>query len=110
MKAHSLVCISVKNFGSTTWDMGKRTNNRQRAITLSGGQPQGGGKGSSCAGDAAVCGVGDVGTPRYLGRYGERGPNPPPMPFDAEPVCRIALGLVFLGAASIGLPHRLRAD
>lgn len=37
-------------------------------------------------------------------------PDSATMPFDPEPVCRIALGLVFLGAASIGVPHRLRAD
>ena len=30
-------------------------------------------------------------------------PNP-------ETGCRIALGLIFLGAAAIGIPHRLRAD
>src|SRR5687768_16005665 len=32
------------------------------------------------------------------------------MTLDPESVCRIALGLIFLGAASIGVPHRLRAD
>lgn len=29
---------------------------------------------------------------------------------DLETVCRVALGLIFLGAAAIGIPHRLRAD
>ena len=29
------------------------------------------------------------------------------MAFDPETACRIALGLIFLGAACIGLPHRL---
>ncbi|MSU65717.1 MAG: isoprenylcysteine carboxylmethyltransferase family protein [Opitutus sp.] len=32
------------------------------------------------------------------------------MVLDSETGCRIALGLIFLGAAAIGLPHRLRAD
>lgn len=32
------------------------------------------------------------------------------MAFDLETVYRIALGLIFLGAACIGIPHRLRAD
>lgn len=32
------------------------------------------------------------------------------MAFDLETVSRIALGLIFLGAACIGIPHRLRAD
>jgi hypothetical protein len=32
------------------------------------------------------------------------------MAIEPEAVCRIALGLIFLGAACIGLPHRLRAD
>lgn len=32
------------------------------------------------------------------------------MPFDPEPICRIALGLTFIGAGCIGIPHRLRAD
>jgi len=32
------------------------------------------------------------------------------MSFDVESVCRVALGLIFLGAACIGLPHRRRAD
>jgi len=32
------------------------------------------------------------------------------MPLDPETVGRIALGLVFLGTACIGIPHRLRAD
>ncbi len=32
------------------------------------------------------------------------------MNFDAETICRFALAVVFLGAAVIGLPHRLRAD
>lgn len=32
------------------------------------------------------------------------------MAFDPEPVCRVALGLIFLGVVSIGLPHRLRAE
>jgi protein-S-isoprenylcysteine O-methyltransferase Ste14 len=29
---------------------------------------------------------------------------------DIENVCRIVLGLVFVGTATIGIPHRLRAD
>ncbi len=32
------------------------------------------------------------------------------MPLDVETACRLALGLIFLGAAGIGIPHRLRAD
>lgn len=32
------------------------------------------------------------------------------MAFDLETTCRLALGLIFLGAAAIGIPHRLRAD
>ncbi|MBI4626336.1 MAG: isoprenylcysteine carboxylmethyltransferase family protein [Verrucomicrobia bacterium] len=32
------------------------------------------------------------------------------MALDPETVCRVALGLMFLGAVCIGLPHRLRAD
>ena len=32
------------------------------------------------------------------------------MAFNPEPICRIALGLIFLGAGCIGIPHRLRAD
>ena len=32
------------------------------------------------------------------------------MAFHLETACRIALGLIFLGAAAIGIPHRLRAD
>jgi protein-S-isoprenylcysteine O-methyltransferase Ste14 len=32
------------------------------------------------------------------------------MAFDAETGSRIAIGLIFLGAACIGVPHRLRAD
>ena len=32
------------------------------------------------------------------------------MALDSETGCRVALGLIFLGAACIGLPHRLRAD
>ena len=32
------------------------------------------------------------------------------MAFDPEPGCRIALALLFVGAATIGLPFRLRAD
>ena len=32
------------------------------------------------------------------------------MTFDVETGCRVSLALVFLGAAAIGIPHRLRAD
>src|SRR5436190_24078092 len=32
------------------------------------------------------------------------------MAFDPETVCRVALGLMIVGAACIGVPHRLRAD
>lgn len=32
------------------------------------------------------------------------------MVFALETACRVALALVFLGAAAIGIPHRLRAD
>lgn len=32
------------------------------------------------------------------------------MAFDLETTCRVALGLIFIGAACIGIPHRLRAD
>ena len=32
------------------------------------------------------------------------------MAFNPEPICRIALGLIFLGAGCIGIPRRLRAD
>lgn len=32
------------------------------------------------------------------------------MAFDSETGCRVALGLIFLGAVCIGVPHRLRAD
>src|SRR5687767_13637651 len=32
------------------------------------------------------------------------------MPFDPEIICRLALGLMFVGTASIGIPFRLRAD
>ncbi len=32
------------------------------------------------------------------------------MTSDAETVCRVALGFIFIGAACIGLPHRVRAD
>jgi len=32
------------------------------------------------------------------------------MPLETETLCRVALGLIFLGAACIGIPHRLRAD
>jgi protein-S-isoprenylcysteine O-methyltransferase Ste14 len=29
---------------------------------------------------------------------------------DPEPACRVTLGVIFVGAACIGIPHRLRAD
>ena len=32
------------------------------------------------------------------------------MAFDPEPVCRVALALIFVGAGCIGVPNRLRAD
>jgi protein-S-isoprenylcysteine O-methyltransferase Ste14 len=32
------------------------------------------------------------------------------MAFDSETGCRVALGMIFLSAAGIGAPHRLRAD
>jgi protein-S-isoprenylcysteine O-methyltransferase Ste14 len=32
------------------------------------------------------------------------------MLFDPEPACRATLGLIFVGAGCIGIPHRLRAD
>ena len=32
------------------------------------------------------------------------------MPFDLESGCRVALAAIFLAAAAIGVPHRLRAD
>jgi protein-S-isoprenylcysteine O-methyltransferase Ste14 len=32
------------------------------------------------------------------------------MAFDPESVCRVVLGLMFVGLAGIGIPHRLRAE
>src|SRR5688572_29386817 len=32
------------------------------------------------------------------------------MTFDVETGCRLALGVMILGTATIGIPHRLRAD
>jgi protein-S-isoprenylcysteine O-methyltransferase Ste14 len=32
------------------------------------------------------------------------------MDYHSETVCRIAIGLIFIGVACIGLPHRIRAD
>src|SRR5262245_60555059 len=32
------------------------------------------------------------------------------MAFDPETACRIALGVIFVAAGCIGIPHRLRAD